>query len=285
MLETRRMPGSFGIEVLGFDLKAAMPDDIAEIVALFHANQVIAIREQELEPEDFAKYGTWLGRPHPHVLQHGRLEGHPTISVLQNEADNPRLNGAAFWHTDNSYEQEPASATTLYAVNMPERGGETLVADMYRAFDALPAEMREELDGLEVLHVYGNRDAGKDGELEAAKPTTDQWKELPAVRHPLVMRHPITGRKALYGVSGSSRGIVGMGEAEGTDLLGKLKSHATKPEFVIEVGYRVGDVAAWDTLATLHSAKPQPPSREAETLRKLLRITVKGQSPMAQLAT
>jgi taurine dioxygenase len=285
MLNFTRLPGPFGAEIRDFDLRRAEEADIRELVAALHEHRAIVIRGQQLTPDEFCRYGGWLGRPHAHVLRHGALDGYPIITVINNEADNPRLNGAAYWHTDNSYEPVPASATTLYAVAIPPWGGETLVADMVTAYEALPASMKQRIDGLTAVHLYGNRDAGKPGEYAAAKPTDEQWKTLARVRHPLVLRHPVTGRKALYGVSGTSRGIDGMDEDEAVALLGELKAHATRPEFTVTIDYRVGDVAAWDTLATLHAGKPQPPSHDAASLRRLLRISVKGVSPYAAPVT
>jgi alpha-ketoglutarate-dependent taurine dioxygenase len=100
------------------------------------------------------------------------------------------------------------------------------------------------------------------------------------VFHPLVQRHPITGRKSLYGVAGSSFGIVGMPDDEALALLDELKEHATRPEFVTSYDYGVGDVAAWDTYSTLHKATLHDPATTPETRRLLWRVSVTGKAPI-----
>jgi hypothetical protein len=114
----------------------------------------------------------------------------------------------------------------------------------------------------------------------AERLTPEQKKRISNVFHPLVQRHPITGRKSLYGVAGSSFGIVGMPDDEALGLLDELKAHATQPRFVTSYDYSVGDVAAWDTYSTLHMATLQDPATTPETRRLLWRVSVTGKAPI-----
>ncbi len=274
-----------GVRVRGLDLSAGLTDgEAAALVSLFHRHQIVLLPDQAPTPEQFIRFGNNFGRPHLIFLDHLLLSGHPEIFVISNDddgmgRDERTRNGAAYWHTDMSYEELPSSATILYSIEAPREGGETLICDMYGAYDALPDKMRREIDELTVVHFYGNRDAEATMEKIEPKASTEQMARVPQVFHPLVRPHPVTGRKALYAVSGSSRGIVGMLEDEALDLMAELKAHCTRPEFVHAHGYEVGDVLAWDTAATMHAATPLGPKTGPEDGRLLHRISVKGRPP------
>lgn len=285
MVSLHELAGPFGVEIRGVDLARPLSrNDERAIIDALHDNQAIVVRGQSLNANQFLRYGECFGRPHPHVLDHLHLPGYPGILPLTNVAPDGgaerNYNGAAFWHTDQSYEAEPASATILYAIKIPAVGGETQIANMALAYDALGETMKERIDGLTALHRYGNRDAGRPGENTATPLVNDrQRRKVPPVRHALVRRHPVTGRKALYAPTGTSRGILGMPEDEARDLLGELRDHALKPAFRHAHKYAVGDVIAWDTLATVHRAPDQKAATGPADTRLLHRISVKGLPP------
>jgi taurine dioxygenase len=284
MLNTGPLWEGMGVEFLGVDLSRKIaPGTMREILAALHRHQVILFRGQRLAPERFERFGGGFGEPIPHVLDHLRMPGHPDIFVLSNAPERPEeiRNGAAYWHTDQSYDKAPASATMLYAIQVPRVGGETHFADMFGAYDALPEAMRRRIDGLTVVHLYGNRDAGKDGEPIAAPLLNEaQVAAVPEVTHPLVRPHPVTGRKALYAVAGTSRGIFGMPDEEAVALLLELKRHALQPRFVRKHKYAVGDLIVWDTSSTLHAGSPMGPATEPSNTRLLHRISVRGLPPV-----
>ena len=159
---------------------------------------------------------------------------------------------------------------------MPKKGGDTLFADQYAAYDDLGNEMKGDIEKLVALHHYGNRDdLDKGSRTVASVLTGEQEQKMAWVRHPLVRRHPVTRRKALYAVSGSSFGIEGMPQDEALDLLDELKRHATQDKYQYRLGYGVGDVVIWDNASLLHSATLTDP----EDPRTLWRITVKEEGP------
>jgi len=284
MLNTRPLWDGMGVEIEGVDLAQGLADERArEILNALHRHQVLLFRGQRFASEQYVRFGKLFGRPIPHVLDHLRLGGHPEIFVVSNDAERPEeiRNGAAYWHTDQSYETEPASATMLYALKAPRVGGETRFADMYGAYDALPEDMRRRIEGLTVAHRYGNRDAGLYGEpIAAPLINAQQVAAVPEVTHPLVRPHPVTGRRALYAVAGTSRGILGMAEDEGVALLAELKRHVLQPRFVRQHKYEVGDLIIWDTSSTLHAGMPMPPASDDSNARLLHRISVKGIPPL-----
>jgi taurine dioxygenase len=184
------------------------------------------------------------------------------------------MDGGTYWHSDYSYLEIPARATTLYSIHAPKAGGNTLFADQIAAYDDLGETMKRRLEGLVGIHHYGNRD---DMDLESrtvAYPPDERQKRergIACIRHPLVRRHPLTGRKALYAVSGTSVGIEGMPDDEALDLLRELARHSTQAKYQFSVSYGVGDVVAWDNAAVLHSATLVDP----DDARTLWRITTK----------
>ena len=180
--------------------------------------------------------------------------------------------GGTYFHTDYSYLEVPARVTMLYSVEVPSKGGNTLFADMYAAYDDLPAATKARIDDLVVLHHYGNRDDLDETSRTAASRLSDEQKsKVTWVKHKLVRTHYGTGRKALYAVSGSSFEIEGMPRDEGVALLDELKAHALQDKYRFSYFYDVGDVVLWDDLATLHSATLTDPGDP----RTLWRITVK----------
>ena len=176
--------------------------------------QVVVVRDQTLTPASFAGFAARFGRPQPHILDHLRHPEFPEILPLSNVFENGEptgvYDGAAYWHTDMSYEADPAFATLVYAIKVPQSGGETRFADMARAYDALSDRVKARIDDLTVVHRYGNRADSDSSSRTGASPLNQaQSGRAENVFHPLVKRHPISGRKALYAVSGSSMGIDG----------------------------------------------------------------------------
>ena len=139
----------------------------------------------------------------------------PNILILSNVVVDDEPQGLAdagtYFHTDYSYLEVPARATLLYSIEVPSRGGHTLFANQYAAYDGLPDSMKRKIESLVGVHHYGNRNDQDDASRTVASVLTDEQKaKLPLITHPLVRTHPVTGRKALYAVSGSSFGIAGM---------------------------------------------------------------------------
>ena len=284
------LPGAFGVEVLAVDLSQdRTAETLKQIVSIFHRHQFVVIRHQSLTLADFDAITRCFGTQRPHFLDHLRMDDQPSILMLSNIFDQGRqigvFEGACFWHTDVAYEDPPNSATIVYAIKMPVgQGAPTYVADMFGAYDALPENTKRKIDDLVVLHHYGNREDMAEGSPTAAERLTEnQKRQVKNVYHPLVKRHPATGRKSLYGVAGSSFGIVGMPDDDALHLLRELAAHATKPEFVTSYDYAPGDIAFWDTYSTLHKAPVQKPAQPEDThARMLWRVSVTGLSPLVE---
>ena len=269
-MQLRKLPAGFGAEA------DAVPADFRELWDAFFASQLLVLRAQKFEPASYVRFARQFGPPEPHVIDQFHHPEQPDILILSNVQKDGKPSGLAdagtYFHTDYSYLDVPARATMLYSIQVPKKGGDTLFADQYAAYDDLSGPMKRRLEGLVALHHYGNRDdLDRASRTVASVLSEDQEKKMGWVRHPVARKHPITGRTALYAVSGSSFGIEGMPEDEAVDLLDELKAHATQPKYQCRVKYGVGDVVIWDNASLLHSATLTDP----DDPRTLWRITVK----------
>ena len=277
MLDLRPLRPGFGVEVSGLDLARPMTDaTFAELERAFFAGQVLTVRAQRLTAAQFVAFARRFGPPEPHVIDQFHHPDDPNILILSNRKRDGVPLGLAdagtYFHSDYSYLQVPARATTLYSIEVPRRGGNTLFADQYAAWEGLPAAMQRRIETLTAIHHYGNRKERDDASRTAASALTPEQKaKMPLITHPIVRTHPVTGRKALYAVSGSSYGIVGMPEDEAVALLDELAAHATQEKYVYSFAYGVGDVVVWDNASLLHSATLLDP----DDARTLWRITIK----------
>ena len=261
----------------GFGAEASeISGDFGQIWRGFFDAQVLVFRAQQLTAAQFLAFARRFGRPEPHVIDQFHHPEHPEILILSNVVRNGRPTGLAdagtYFHTDYSYLEVPARATLLHSLEVPGKGGDTLFANQYAAYDDLPSSLKQRLAGLVALHHYGNRDdLDRHSRTVASVLTEDQENKMGWVRHPIVRRHPVTGRKALYAVSGSSFGIEGMPPDEARELLDELRDHATQQKYQLRLKYGVGDTVIWDNASLLHSATLTAP----DDPRTLWRITVK----------
>lgn len=279
-MQVKPLPGAFGVEILGVDAARIGDDELRAIADALYANRLVVLRDQKLTKEQYLAFGRRWGQPIPHVLDHLRMPGYPELMAVGNTEEKDRKdeirNGAAFWHTDQSYEAVPASVTMLYAILAPQQGGETMFADCAAAYDALSPEMKARIEGLEAKHFYG-AGSGKDGEKIAAPIiSAEQERKVPPVYHLIARPHPVTGRKAIYAPAGTAYAVKGMPDEEARALLTELKNHVLKAQFRTMHKYRVGDIAMWDTWQTLHSAVPIDVPKREEEKRLLWRISARG---------
>ena len=265
-----RKLGAFGAEA------DQISPEFRQIWDAFFASQVLVFRGQKFTPGGFLGFAKQFGRPEPHVIDQFHHPEHADILILSNVQKDGKPTGLAdagtYFHTDYSYLEIPARATTLYSIQVPSKGGDTLFANQYAAYDDLSASLKTEIQNLVALHHYGNRDdLHQDSRTVASVLTEEQEGKMNWVRHKLAREHPITGRTALYSVSGSSFGIEGMRQDEALDLLDELKRHATQEKYQLRLKYGVGDVVVWDNGSLLHSATLTDPGDP----RTLWRITIK----------
>jgi taurine dioxygenase len=266
----------FGVEASGVDLSQPLTDDVfADLQRAFYQHHVLTLRAQDISAAQFLAFARRLGPPQPHVIDQFHHPEDPNILVLSNVRKDGQPTGlrdaGSYFHTDYSYLAVPARATTLYSRVVPRVGGDTLFANQVAAYDDLPAAMKQRIEPLLAIHHYGNRHDLDESSRTAASPlNTEQKARMPVITHRIARPHPVTGRKALYAVSGSSFGIVGMPDDEARDLLDELAAHATQARYQLRFRYGAGDIVVWDNAALLHSATLTDP----DDARTLWRVTV-----------
>ena len=207
-----------GAEIGGVDLSSPSNRQLDEIHRALAENQVIFFRDQELTPEQHLDFGRHFGPLHLHPAA-PHAPGHPELMIIHADKDSPRANGEN-WHSDVSCDELPPLGSILYIKTCPPRGGDTLFASMYAAYEALSERMQTYLEGLTALH---------DGEhvyrgLYANYGVADK-PAYPRAEHPVVRTHPVTGRKALYVNRGFTRRILGIPRDESEGVLRYLYEH------------------------------------------------------------
>lgn len=274
-LETVPITPHIGAIVWDIDLSAAMADDrMPALVDLLFDRGVLIIPNQLLSDGDYVRFAHFFGRPLDFFIPEHRNSEFPAIIRIDNDPDTPQAarDGAAHWHSDSSYETEPGAVTMLYGKAAPTTGGETHFASTAAAYADLPDVLKEELDGLIARHDLG-RAPWIEGET---LPDPDRpVRKTDAPTHPLIMVHPVTGRKAIF-TSGTAYAIDGMGPNEATALIRALREHIVQPQYRMTYKIMPGDIVLWDNFGTVHCASPIEYSNEAAKRRLLYRISTKG---------
>jgi taurine dioxygenase len=276
MIHFKPLSALFGVETFDVDLRQPLSDDtFRELEQAFYANHVLALRGQQISAAQFLAFARRIGPPQPHVIDQFHHPDDPNILILSNVKKDGQPTGlqdaGSYFHTDYSYLQIPARATTLYSRVVPQVGGDTLFADQQAAYDDLPEAMRKRIEPLLAIHHYGNRnDVNETSRTAASVLSAEQKAKMPVITHRIARPHPVTGRTCLYAVSGSSFGIAGWPDDEARDLLDELAAHSTQPRYRLSFKYGVGDIVVWDNAALLHSATLIDP----DDARTLWRVTM-----------
>jgi len=279
---------SFGAQVDGIDLASGIDDDtLRQLARTLYENRLLVIKNQRLDVEQYYQFGARWGKLITHVLDFLRVPGYPEMMAIGNTEKKDRdpkiRNGAAHWHTDGSYRDPPTAITMLYARLVPDSGGTTLFCDMARAFDALSTEKQALAQSSIASHYFG---AGTDDNEEPVAPFADEDVRAvaPPVKYSLVMEHPVTGRKALYGLGQSPYAIDGLDEQQAKHRLADFKTHALQPQFIYEHHYEVGDIMMIDCLATMHCGThiDVADSPDSANARLLWRLSTEQLPPVVQ---
>jgi len=252
---------ALGAEIRGVDLRAIDEPTFEVIYRAWLDRQVLLFRDQVLSDLDLIAFSRRFGDlDHAPVQENGRrsVEGHPEIYVVSNVVENGVAigslgSGEAVWHTDMSYLPRPPKASLLYALEVPDAGGDTWFCSMSRAFDVLPGELRERLLKLRVKHD-GTYNSG--GYVRAGVVATDDPRTAPGALHPIVYPHPETGRAGLYLGRRRNSYVDGLPADESDALLDRVWALATDESLVWRHHWRVGDLVMWDNRNTMHRRDP-----------------------------
>jgi taurine dioxygenase len=276
-LDVRPISPALGMEVRGLDLRRPLPaETVAGLTRLWHDNVVLVFRGQDLSEDEqlrFAsQFGRLGGRARPPERRPEGADYNAAIMLVTNIRRNgvpigSLPDGEMWFHHDMCYTPEPHKGTMLYAIQIPSIGGNTKYANMYRAYDDLPAATKERIAGRKALQIYDFGTVGRvdiDGDIS----------KYPHHWQPVAITHPISGRKALYVNPLITARIEGMSRAESDELLEELCAFQDRAEIVYEHVWRVGDLVMWDNWSSCH-ARTDFPASETRLMR---RCTVVGQA-------
>jgi taurine dioxygenase len=276
VLEILPLSSAIGVEIRGVNLAAPLDDEsFARIRRAWEENCIALFRGQRLGEMDQVEFASRFGALGAAVndLDPDKGGSHPAVLYVSNVRTNGKVtgilpDGEMFFHSDTCYMERPAMASMLYAIEVPSRGGNTLYANGFRAYETLPQEIKTRLAGKRALNVY-----------DYAGNPTHRAEDLPPdvkqYAHPVFRTHGPTGLKSLYVNRLMTWSILGMSRAESREMLEYFFDHQEKPEFVYEHIWTPGDAMLWDNRSCLHARSDFDPSER----RRLRRVTMLGEKP------
>ncbi len=275
-IEVEPAGAPLGALVRGVDLSGPPPDDtIAEIREALLAHQVLFFRDQSLTIAQHVALGRRFGELDVHPY-HPHLPGQPEVLVLETDQSKPTIAAGDAWHADLTALPRPPLGSILYAQEIPERGGDTLFASMYAAFDALSEPMQTFLEGKtavhDMLHLFGPMLLPQPDGPERVRALQ---RDHPPVEHPIVRTHPETGRRALFVNGLFTTHMPAVSARESAALLGFLYEHCRIPEFQCRFRWERGSVAFWDNRCSQH----YPIADYWPLQRRMHRVTIAGDRP------
>lgn len=291
-LTFRQLHPHFFAEVSPVDLRQVHDQEtLSQLQAGMDTYAVLVVRNQPFtDDEQLAFAQRFDGQLHTKTgisaLRKSRL-GNEALGDISNLDENGEILqsddrrrmyglGNRLWHTDASFQDPPGRYSLLSAKIIPPVGAETEFADMRAAYDALPPDMKAQLEGLRVHHSIAHSRQTLGFEF-----SREEQEILRGAVHPLIRTLPGSQRKAFYVASHASR-IIDWPVPEGRLLLRELMEHATQPEFVYRHVWRAGDLVIWDNRATMHRARP---FADARYHRELRRVTTLDIEPPAVVAS
>ncbi len=281
---------ALGAEITGVDLSDS-PND-ATIAAINQAlldHLVLVIRGQDLSPPAQIAFARHWGDLVRRIATDFLHPEYPDVLVLSNRKVDGKYEGATqayagfTWHQDLTYAERPSMGSMLHALEVPEEGGDTAFANMYTAYETLPADIRAKIDGLKALHIRDRRKNPRAGisdlDRDEFRHDIDKYFDIPAPDsvHPMVRTHPETGRKALFVSPRFTVAIEGMDDKIAQPLLDLLFTHQIRKELIYRHKWRLGDVVFWDNRCTIHLACG---GIVAPGIRHLHRTSIAGDVPV-----
>lgn len=268
MIEVTPSGKVLGARITGLDLSQPLSERaLGSILRALGDHGVVCFPGQHLDAAAQVAFSRHFGELEVHVSGAFQDPRHPEVMTLSNIVENGRPIGLADagqdWHTDMSFSRMIAFVNVLHAIKVPRRGGKVLGDTQFistiAAYDALPAEMKTRLEGMTATHdfeKFWEMMRRRQGPTTVRKPLTDeQRRRKPPVSQPMVLTHPISGRKILYCNQGYAMRVDGLSPKESDALLEYLFEHQLRPEFRYAHQWNEGDVLVWDNLQTMHNAK------------------------------
>lgn len=271
-IEVHRVEANLGAEVRGIDFSVPITDELAELLRnLLWEHQVLFFRDTGIDNEKQAEIGRVFGPPVADSI--ARRQGVKEDEIRPMNTG-PYSNGyyGTTWHADASYLETPYFVSVLRSVIAPELGGDTAWSSGISAYESLPQEVKERIDGLTAIHKPDHKAYKL---IEDKDELRDYLNEYPGVQHPVVTTHPRSGKKVLYVNEGFTTEIVGLPKDEGRELLTYLTRQFYRPENIVRFKWRPGSLAIWDNRAVQHYGVADYGNAQ----RQLVRVVSKGDRP------
>jgi len=281
-LSIRNLDSALGAEIAGVDVSKPLPPaDIGAIEAAWRERLVVVFHGQSLSDPQLIAFSRNFGEldpPGPNPQGAPYLKEHPELNVVSNVIENGKPigglgDGEAVWHADMTYVDVPPKAAMLHALEVPppEAGGNTYFANMFAAYETLPADLKKTIEGKVAVHDASRNSAGM---LRKGYKEITDVRETVGAHHPLVRTDRKTGRKALFLGRRPNAYVLGLSVADSDALLDALWAHATQPRFAMCHEWKVGDLLMWNNLSVLHRRDPFDP----KTRRVMHRSQIKAAS-------
>jgi len=284
-ISIKNLDAPLGAQIDGVDVSKPLPQtDVDMIESAWRERLVVVFHGQNLKDPQliaFSKNFGELDPPGPNPYGEPFNKAHPELNVISNVLENGKPignlgDGEAVWHADMTYVDVPPKAAILHALEVPpaEAGGNTYFANMFEAYETLPADMKKAAGGRIAVHDASRNSAGL---LRKGYKEVTDVRQTPGAHHPLVRTEPKSGRKALFLGRRPNAYVLGLEVAESEALLDALWAHATQPRFVMCHEWKVGDLLMWNNLSVLHRRDPFDP----KTRRVMHRSQIKGNERIA----
>ncbi len=260
MIEIQPKDTVIGAEVRGISL-ANVPakNEIDQIESALEQYGVLVFPDQEIQPQEQIRFSAALGPLEKTELEKARLDGNEEIFVVGNVGKglvsfSPQNNEQELeWHTDHIHHEVAARASLLYAIEVPEQGGDTLFSCMYHAYDTLTEQQKQAYTRLETINSASGLEHFLAKQNLSGTTGSQDGRKHDEVTRPLVRAHPHTGRRALYFGNQITTGIVGWDEERARKFISDLTKHACQAAFQYRHQWKVGDAVLWDNRRVLHA--------------------------------
>lgn len=262
-----------GVEVLGIDLNNLSDNEFAAIKQAYADYGLVFFRDQSIDEQGHIQLAEKFGSINVNRF-FAANQAYPQIAMVTKEA-NQEVNIGGGWHTDHSYDQEPAMGSILVARDLPMSGGDTWFVSMYNALDGLSEGLKETLRSMKAVHsakhVFGS-DTGYKGQTSGRIGNSDKADEMSDPIHPVIIKHPLSGKEALYVNPAFTRHFLDWTMEESAPLVGLLYEKAVSEEKICKFSWKPGSIAFWDNRATWHFAQNDYQGQR----REMHRITLDG---------
>jgi taurine dioxygenase len=272
MIEIKKLGDALGAEVRGIDpARPLAPEDCQAVEQAFLDNLVLRFRDAPMNAAQLRDFGAQFGPLREHVAKDYRHPEVPEVVLMTNQDaqgnyDKVGAERGVGWHSDGTFERVPPKATLLHAIALPDRGGNTMFANMYLAYETMPEPLKRRVDDKTAIFRLRGRKSQTQGIVKA-----DDLKKMTDVEHPVIRVHPQTGRKSVFVNPHHTLAIAGMSREDSDALLEEIFEWCSREEFQWAQEWQAADTIMWENRSAWHSGRDDYPK---DQLRKFLRTTI-----------